>query len=75
MTGFTLHIRLRVQTAVVLKAVEWHPEKAAVIICDMWDTHHCVSAAQRVVEMAPYMNEVVTRIREKGALIIHAPSS
>ena len=81
MTGFVLHTRLRVQpddgsdtSVIALKALEWHPENAAVIVCDMWDTHHCVSAAERVAEMAPYMNEVLTRIRKKGALIIHAPS-
>ena len=54
--------------------VEWHPEKAAVIVCDMWDAHHCISAAKRVVEMAPHMNEVICGIRGMGALIIHAPS-
>ncbi|NKB65445.1 MAG: hypothetical protein GKR89_00150 [Candidatus Latescibacteria bacterium] len=46
----------------------------AVIICDMWDDHHCVSAAKRVVEMAPRMNEVVGQLRDRGALVIHAPS-
>lgn len=57
-----------------METVEWHPESAAVIICDMWDTHHCLSAAKRVVEMAPHMNEVIAGLRDKGALIIHAPS-
>ncbi|MFG1691438.1 hypothetical protein ACGF5M_04720, partial [Gemmatimonadota bacterium] len=55
-------------------ALSWSPRDSAVIICDMWDTHHCVSAAQRVAEMAPRMNEVLSRLREKGALIVHAPS-
>src|SRR5688572_12114887 len=49
-------------------------ERSAVIICDMWDDHHCVSAARRVAEMAPHMNAVVTRLRDRGALIVHAPS-
>lgn len=48
--------------------------KSAVVICDMWDAHHCVSAARRVAEMAPRMNEVVTALRKQGALIIHAPA-
>ena len=48
--------------------------RSAVIICDMWDAHHCVSAARRVAEMAPRMNAVVAGVREQGALIIHAPA-
>ena len=40
----------------------------------MWDTHHCLSAAKRVVEMALHMNGVIAGLRGKGALIIHAPS-
>jgi nicotinamidase-related amidase len=39
----------------------------------MWDAHHCVSAARRVTEMAPHLNGVVARLREQGALIVHAP--
>ncbi len=54
--------------------IPWDPANAAVIVCDMWDDHHCVSAARRVVEMAPRMNEVVNGLRRRGSLIIHAPS-
>lgn len=46
----------------------------AVIICDMWDAHHCVSAARRVAELAPRMNAVVADLRAQGSLIIHAPA-
>jgi nicotinamidase-related amidase len=53
----------------------WDPKKTAIIICDMWDLHHCKRAVDRVQEMAPRMNEVVSRARESGAFIIHAPSS
>lgn len=47
----------------------------AVIVCDMWDTHHSYNAVQRVVEMAPRMNEVLEKCRSMGMTIIHAPSS
>ena len=53
MAGLTLNTRLRVKpddgntSETVIDAVEWTPEKAAVIICDMWDTHFCISAAKR----------------------------
>lgn len=50
-----------------------NPADAAVIICDMWDDHHCVTAARRVREMAPRVNELIATLRERGALIIHAP--
>ncbi len=59
---------------VVKKNVIWRPEKTAIVIVDMWDDHHCKSAAQRVVEMAPHMNRVIITAREKGMLIVHAPS-
>jgi nicotinamidase-related amidase len=53
---------------------DWDAARAAVVICDMWDAHHCVTAARRVGEMAPRMNEVAAALREQGALIIHAPA-
>ena len=53
----------------------WEAKNTAVIVCDMWDLHHCKRAVDRVQEMAPRMNEVLVKAREKGALIIHAPSS
>jgi nicotinamidase-related amidase len=46
----------------------------AVVVCDMWDAHHCVSAERRVAEMAPRMNEVIAALRDNGALIVHAPA-
>jgi len=52
----------------------WDSAKTAVIICDMWDTIQCVSAARRVVEMAPRVNDVAADLRREGALIIHAPA-
>ena len=53
----------------------WAPKQTAIIVCDMWDTHHCYNAVQRVVEIAPRMNEVLEKARAMGVLIIHAPSS
>lgn len=60
--------------AVVDQSVTWDPKKTAIVIVDMWDDHHCVSAAQRVVEMAPHMNRTIKAARERGVLIVHAPS-
>jgi nicotinamidase-related amidase len=56
-----------------MRRQEWDAARTAVIICDMWDAHHCVAAARRVAEMAPRMNAVAAALRERGALLIHAP--
>ncbi|NOY40491.1 MAG: isochorismatase family protein [Planctomycetes bacterium] len=56
------------------KTKRWAPEKTAIIICDMWDTMCCKIPADRVAEMAPRMNEVITAARKRGVLIIHSPS-
>lgn len=52
----------------------WKPAETAIIICDMWDKHWCRDATDRVAEMAPRMNEVLTIARDKGVKIVHAPS-
>ncbi|MDA1229181.1 MAG: ThuA domain-containing protein [Planctomycetota bacterium] len=52
----------------------WDPSKTAVIICDVWDSHHSINAVRRVEEMAPRIDQFVKRARESGATIIHAPS-
>ena len=76
-----LHLRRRQETAtgskqwnVVERTADWQASQTAIIICDMWNDHFCVSAAQRVGVMAPKMNRVLTAARAAGVLIIHAPS-
>ena len=54
---------------------QWQPARTAIIVCDMWDLHHCKNAVIREGEMAPRMNEVLEKARSQGVLIIHAPSS
>jgi len=54
---------------------QWLPSKTAMIVCDMWDLHHCKNAATREGEMAPRMNQLLEKARSQGVLIIHAPSS
>lgn len=61
--------------AVSEKKADWDPKKTAIIICDMWDDHWCKSAAQRVVELAGPMNEMLKTARARGIFIIHAPST
>jgi nicotinamidase-related amidase len=54
---------------------DWTIAQAAVVVCDMWDTTHCVRAARRVDAMAPRMNAVLHELRARGALIVHAPDA
>jgi len=56
-------------------ATTWKTSETAIIICDMWDDHWCKSAAARVTELAPALNETVSLARAQGILIIHAPST
>jgi nicotinamidase-related amidase len=69
-----LNLRERKQDKVVERSVDWDVAKTAIIVCDMWDDHYCKSAAQRVGVMAPRMNAVLTAARERGVMVIHAPS-
>jgi len=59
---------------VLMRRENWKPGETALIVCDMWNRHWCKGATRRVEELAPLMNEVLSRARERGALIIHAPS-
>lgn len=54
--------------------MSWDSARTAIVLCDMWDTHTCPSAAARVAEMAPRMNQVVKAARARGVFIIHCPS-
>jgi len=58
----------------VTKEQQWPTHSTAIIVCDMWDAHHCLNAVRREEEMVPRMNEVLTKARTQGVLIIHAPS-
>ncbi len=53
----------------------WRTKETAIIVCDMWDLHHCHNAVKREAEMAPRMNEVIEKARAQGVFVIHAPSS
>ena len=75
-----LHLRERREEArggkvkVIERTVDWEAAETAIIVCDMWDDHYCKRAAQRVKVMVPRMNEVLTKARDHGVMIIHAPS-
>jgi nicotinamidase-related amidase len=61
--------------AVREQALQWKAAQTAAIVCDMWDQHWCRGATARVAEVAPRIDRFLRAARERGALIVHAPSS
>ena len=59
---------------VVETPASWDARKTAVIVCDMWDLHHCLNATRRCGELAPRIDALLKSLRSQGALVIHAPS-
>lgn len=79
----TLELSLRYQTETaegtgrfhtLTRDESWDPNATAIIVCDVWDSHHCLNAVRRLEEMVPRMNEVLHHLRDRGVTIIHAPS-
>lgn len=56
------------------KTENWKPEETAIIVCDVWDAHHCLNAVRRMEQFLPRLNEVLVTARNQGITIIHAPS-
>lgn len=78
-----LALRLRYQIPVteqsnryhtLQRSEKWSPSTTAIIVCDMWDSHHCYQAVQRSTEFAPRLNQLLNEARNRGVTIIHAPS-
>jgi len=57
-----------------IEAQSWDADRTAIIVCDMWDSHHCYRAVRRATELAPRMNRLLHVARDAGAVVIHAPS-
>ncbi len=77
---FTLQKRVETKPGngefrVTATAEKWNPKQTAIIVCDMWDLHHCKNAVVREGQLAPVMNGLLEQVRALGVLIIHAPSS
>ena len=79
-----LHLHLQMKAEVspdnnrfreVVEPVKWDAKQTAIVICDMWNDLYCRNGARRVAEMAPHMNNVLKKARDKVVLIIHSPSN
>jgi len=78
---FTLRLRYQKRTAGevdgfqrLMRVENWDAGATAVIVCDVWDLHHCLNAVRRLKEFGPRLNEVLVEARRRGATIIHSPS-
>ncbi len=81
--GQQVKLPVRTQVELFKGSGEWRetnldvpldPKKTALIICDMWDKHWCRGANERVGPLALKAVPVIAKAREKGILVIHAPS-
>jgi len=79
--AITLNLRSQEETVAgsgkwqeVHRKEDWNPKQTAIIVTDMWDRHWCDPSTERVVELAPVMNETIATARDLGMLIVHAPS-
>lgn len=82
-SGGVLHLKLRTRVEAFKGSGHWEEvqvacslpvAETAIIICDMWDNHWCKGAAERVAVLAKKAAPVLELARERGILIIHAPS-
>ncbi|QDT99672.1 isochorismatase family protein [Gimesia aquarii] len=56
------------------RSESWKPQETAIIVCDVWDYHHCFNAVKRLEEFAPRLDNLLKTARDQGVTIIHAPS-
>src|SRR5438105_1082292 len=74
-TAFVFQLRSRVpgptdkdQYQVVVRKDMWYANQTAIIVCDVWDAHHCLNAVRRLDELLPVMNRVLEEARAQGVL-------
>lgn len=77
----TFRFRKQVETSpgsgryhTITETKRWDPKRTAVIVCDVWDAHHCLNAVRRMEQFLPRLNEVLDYARADGMTVIHAPS-
>ena len=83
MTTMTLSLRRQILTTddtgnrgwrIVEDKVVCPGERTALLLCDVWDSHWCRGARERLQPLLPKMNAAVHAARDAGMLIVHAPS-
>jgi nicotinamidase-related amidase len=54
--------------------IQYPASETALVIVDMWDKHWCTGANLRGAPIAEKINAAAKRARDKGILVVHAPS-
>ncbi len=67
-------IELTLRSNEQIRKIEIEPEKMAIIVVDMWDSHTCSTMLEKVEELIPLMNETLEAARNLGIQVIFAPS-
>lgn len=76
-------LKLNFRTRELINSTRWKiktetkdidPQRTAVIICDLWNSHWCKDSAERIYALAQSVNTMLNIIRPLGIKIIHAPS-
>lgn len=57
-----------------VETTPWNAAETAILISDMWDRHWSRGATLRTKAMAPAIDTFISRCREAGVTIVHAPS-
>ena len=57
-----------------VRSESWKAAETAVIVCDVWDYHHCLNAVRRLKQFGPRLNRVLSAARDRGVTVIHSPS-
>ncbi len=60
---------------VLERRVDLRPERAALLLCDVWDRHWCRGAQERLKRLVPRIDRTARAARDRGMLVVHAPSS
>lgn len=58
----------------ILTPVEIEPAETAIIVIDMWNSHWCMTTAERISAMTPRMNVVLDVARRIGMQVIWNPT-
>ena len=59
---------------VIERPADLHPERTALLLCDVWDHHWCRGAQERLEPLVPRIDRTARVARERGMLVVHAPS-
>ncbi len=60
---------------VVERPVDLRPAHTALLLCDVWDHHWCRGAEERLEPLVPRIDRTARAARDRGMLVVHAPSS